>query len=212
MPDRLFSHISSKNHRKYYSFIIPYSSLIIHIKIHKFDFSIDFFHYRCYFYYCLYQREKERGIRATYSLPLNRRLEIRFVENNRDVDTYLYLRSRVNWKVLSREQAQKALDNSLYILTAYEGDTPVGMGRIVGDGAVICYVQDLIIVPDHQRNGTGSKILRRLTEYVDSLRLPNTEMMYALMCAKGREKFYDKHQFIARPTETLGPGMIRYLK
>ena len=35
--------------------------MIIHIKIHKFDFSIDFFYYRCYFSYGLYQKEKEEG-------------------------------------------------------------------------------------------------------------------------------------------------------
>lgn len=138
-------------------------------------------------------------------------MEIKFLENNRDIDTYLYLRSKVNWKVLSREQATKALENSLYILTAYDGDTPVGMGRIVGDGSVICYVQDLIIVPEHQGRGTGSAILSKLKDYVNSLRMPGTEMMLGLMCAKGRERFYDKHDFIARPTENLGPGMIMYL-
>ncbi len=137
---------------------------------------------------------------------------IRFEENNRNIDTYLYLRSKVKWKKLSEEQAQKALDNSLYIVTAFDDDVPVGMGRIVGDGAVICYVQDLIIVPDHQGHGTGSAILKKLTEFVDELRLPETEMMYALMCAKGRERFYKKHDFTARPTDTLGPGMIRYLR
>ena len=37
-------------------------------------------------------------------------------------------------------------------------------------------------------------------------------MMLDLMCAKGREKFYQKHGFIARPTDDLGPGMIQYLE
>lgn len=133
-------------------------------------------------------------------------------ENQLDVDTYLKLRASVNWKVLSREQAQKALDNSLYILCAYDGDRPVGMGRIVGDGAVICYVQDLVIRPDVQRRGVGGLILTKLKEYVDNLKFENTEMMLALMCAKGREDFYKKYGFIARPTDSLGPGMIQYLK
>ena len=66
---------------------------------------------------------------------------ITFKENELNVDTYLALRESVNWKKLSIEQAQKALDNSLYIICAYDGERPVGMGRIVGDGAVICYVQ-----------------------------------------------------------------------
>jgi len=134
-----------------------------------------------------------------------------FKENALDVDTYLALRKSVKWKVLSREQAVKALDNSLYTVCAYDFDRPVGMGRIVGDGAVICYVQDLVVHPDVQYMGIGGQLLSMLTAYVEGLRLEGTEMMLALMCAKGREEFYSKHDFIARPTNQLGPGMIQYI-
>lgn len=137
---------------------------------------------------------------------------IEFRENQITAKEYLHLRSQVNWKVLSLPQAQLALDNSLYVLGAYENDTLVGMGRIVGDGAVICYIQDLIVSPTFQSGGLGSALLTRLKAYVESLRLPNTEMMLDLMCAKGREAFYEKHGFLSRPTDTLGPGMIIYLK
>lgn len=137
---------------------------------------------------------------------------IKLVENNHDVDTYLSLRAAVSWKELSREQAAKALKNSLYILTAYEDDMPVGMGRIVGDGAVICYVQDLIVIPEKQKDGVGGTILRELKEYVKREGIPGTTMMFDLMCAKGREDFYKKHGFMARPTENLGPGMIQYME
>ena len=44
-----------------------------------------------------------------------------------------------------------------------------------------------------------------------SLTEEGTEMMLDLMCAKGREQFYSRHGFLARPTEHLGPGMIQYL-
>lgn len=127
------------------------------------------------------------------------------------VDEYLKLRERVGWKRLSREQAQTALDNSLKVTGAYLAGQPIGMGRIVGDGAVICYVQDLIIPPQAQGLGVGSIILEHLKTYVESLRLPGTEMMFDLMCAKGRESFYELHGFISRPTDKLGPGMIQYL-
>lgn len=128
------------------------------------------------------------------------------------VDTYLYLRSQVKWKALSRVQAQTALDNSLVIFVAYDGDKPVGMGRIVGDGAVISYIQDLIVIPGVQGRGIGSGLIKRLIDFVESIRIEGTEMMLCLMCAKGREGFYAKHGFIARPNDALGPGMIQYLK
>lgn len=137
---------------------------------------------------------------------------IEYKINEIDVSTYLSLRQQVNWKKLTREQAKKALDNSLYIVTAYDGDKAIGMGRIVGDGAVICYVQDLIVVPQAQGSGIGGKILEMLKKHVKDVTLEGTEMMLDLMCAKGREKFYEGHGFISRPTDKLGPGMIMYIK
>lgn len=136
---------------------------------------------------------------------------VELIENNQNVETYLELRRAVSWKELSKEQAQKALKNSLYILTAYEDGKAVGMGRIVGDGAVICYVQDLIVVPDKQRDGIGGIILEGLKNFVKQEGVPGTTMMFDLMCARGREPFYKKHGFLSRPTENLGPGMIQYL-
>lgn len=137
---------------------------------------------------------------------------IEIKENELTVDEYLAIRSQVNWKKLKKEQAIKALENSLYIISVYDNQELVGMGRVVGDGAVICYVQDLIVAPSCQGKGIGSIMLNKLTEFVDGLRQENSEMMFCLMCAKGRETFYESHGFIARPTDQLGPGMIQYLK
>ncbi|MCI5959401.1 MAG: GNAT family N-acetyltransferase, partial [Lachnospiraceae bacterium] len=71
--------------------------------------------------------------------------------------------------------------------------------------------QDLIVVPQVQTQGIGSQIIQKLMAYVESLREEGSTMMLCLMCAKGREPFYEKHGFLARPTDALGPGMIQYL-
>lgn len=127
------------------------------------------------------------------------------------VQDYLSIRAKVGWKALLEQQAQAALEHSIYVVGAYEDEKLIGMGRIVGDGAVICYIQDLIVIPEYQSQGVGSMVLESLLDYVKSLRTENSQMMLCLMCAKGRERFYEKHGFIARPTEDLGPGMIQYL-
>lgn len=133
-------------------------------------------------------------------------------ENAITMQEYLEIRAKVGWRELSEEQAQKAIENSLYIVGAYANEQLIGMGRIVGDGAVICYIQDLIVTPKSQKMGIGSMILDELVRYVEGLRMEGTQMMLCLMCAKGREAFYEKHDFIARPTRELGPGMIQYLR
>ena len=137
---------------------------------------------------------------------------IQLVEDKLDIDTYLNLRKAVNFRPYTRDQARRALDNSMYIITAFKDGKAVGMGRIVGDGAVICYVQDLIILPEVQGQGIGGMILETLKDFVMKIGFPGSTMMFCLMCAKGREEFYKKHGFIARPTDDLGPGMISYLQ
>lgn len=136
---------------------------------------------------------------------------LEFRENVLDKDTYLYLRKEVGWITLSDRQAGQALSNALYTVCAYLDGKPVGMGRVVGDGAVVCYVQDLVVIPAAQGMHIGSEILDMLRNFVESLVEPGTRMMMCLMCAKGREDFYIKHGFIARPTDNLGPGMICYI-
>ena len=137
---------------------------------------------------------------------------IEIVENKLDVETYLDIRASVHWKVLRKEQAEKALNNSLYTVMAVENRKTIGMGRIVGDGAVICYIQDFVVRPEYQGTSIGRKMMERLIAHVEELRMDQSEMMLCLMCAKGREQFYEKFGFIGRPTENLGPGMIQYLK
>lgn len=133
-------------------------------------------------------------------------------ESKITVQDYLKIRAEVGWRELLKSQAEKALDNSLLFVGAYDGERLVGIGRLVGDGAVICYVQDLIVIPEYQHKGVGTLVLSTLVQYVKGLREEGSYMMLCLMCAKGREAFYEKHGFIARPTTDLGPGMIQYIK
>ena len=137
---------------------------------------------------------------------------IEIKENTLDLNTYLSLRASVHWKLLTQEQAKKALLNSLYTITAINQGESVGMGRIVGDGAVICYIQDFIVKSEYQGQGIGKLMMEKLIQHVESFRTENSEIMLCLMCAKGREEFYEKFGFVGRPTDSLGPGMIQYLK
>ena len=137
---------------------------------------------------------------------------IELVEDRLDIDTYLELRQSVQFRELTRDQAKKGLSNSLYTLVAFKDGKAVGMGRIVGDGAIICYVQDLIIRPEVQGEGIGGLILETLKKFVIQEWYEGTTMMFDLMGAKGREEFYKKHGFIARPTKDLGPGMIQFIQ
>jgi len=50
--------------------------------------------------------------------------------------------------------------NSLLVLGAYDGEQLVGIIRCVGDGETIVFVQDLLVLPEYQRTGIGTKLLQ----------------------------------------------------
>ena len=78
----------------------------------------------------------------------------------------LGLYASVGWSNYTREpdMLRRAFSNSLYALAAFDNDKLVGLIRAVGDGASIIFIQDLLILPEYQRRGIGSRLLQILME------------------------------------------------
>ena len=53
---------------------------------------------------------------------------------------------------------------SLAVWGAFAGEKLVGVVRVVGDGATIVFVQDLVVAPSHQRRGIGSQLMSAVIE------------------------------------------------
>ena len=76
----------------------------------------------------------------------------------------LPLYNSVGWTNYTRDPAmlQRAYANSLLTLAAFDGDRLVGIVRAVGDGASVVFVQDLLVLPQYQRQGIGTALLREV--------------------------------------------------
>ena len=74
----------------------------------------------------------------------------------------LSLYESVGWVAYTREpQTLRAgFERSLFILAAYEEDRLVGLLRAVGDGQTVVLLQDILVRPDHQRQGVGTGLVR----------------------------------------------------
>lgn len=57
------------------------------------------------------------------------------------------------------ETLEKAIKNSLEVFTLWDGEILVGLARTVGDGATICYLQDILILNSYQGKGLGNRLL-----------------------------------------------------
>lgn len=56
---------------------------------------------------------------------------------------------------------QKALEHSLLVLAAFDGDRLVGLLRAVGDGHSIVFIQDILVLPTYQRQGIARHLWSR---------------------------------------------------
>ena len=102
---------------------------------------------------------------------------------------------------LSPQELSSALFNSWYTVSAYDDERLVGFGRVVSDGGLHAMIYDLIIDPGYQERGIGSQVLERLVERCLEANIRDIQ----LFCARGKEEFYRKRGFIARPSDA--PGM-----
>jgi ribosomal protein S18 acetylase RimI-like enzyme len=124
------------------------------------------------------------------------------------VSEYNGLRQLAGWPTFNPALAEKGLSNSLFsVCIIDQRNSLLGVGRVIGDGALYFHIQDVIVHPNYQRSGIGKIIMNELLEYIDGVGGENTSI--GLMCSKGREQFYVDFGFIARPNEKYGSGMIK---
>ena len=58
----------------------------------------------------------------------------------------------------------EAVKASLWQSAVYDEEKLVAYIRLVGDGHSVIFVQDLLVRPDHQRQGIGKKLLEKALE------------------------------------------------
>ncbi|MDC7224535.1 MAG: GNAT family N-acetyltransferase [Spirochaetales bacterium] len=132
-------------------------------------------------------------------------MEVEYIERLPTAEEYIFLRQSVGWGSYEKNVLEESLPRSLYGVCCFRGDEIIGMGRVVGDLGLCFYVQDIIVVPPHQKEGYGTNIMNHIMNFISAHRCENS--VVALMAAKGKEPFYGKFGFENRPSEKFGNGM-----
>ena len=112
----------------------------------------------------------------------------RIFDESPTIDEYSRLIASVEWKPRDVEAVEIALRSSCFDVTARVGEEAVGMGRIVGDGALHFFLCDVVVDPRFQKRGIGRAIVQRLDEWVRARPYPNT--LVSLTARLGTEKLY----------------------
>ena len=120
---------------------------------------------------------------------------------------YNDMRSAAGWPIYGVDAAERGLANSLYTISVRDDEELIAFGRVVGDGAITYYIQDVIVLPGRRGEGHARTVMEHLMRYIRSTAAPHA--VVGLMSAKGVEGLYEKFGFVSRPTgDHMGAGMI----
>lgn len=119
-------------------------------------------------------------------------------------DEFLEMVKSVGWKTYSKEQVQKALKNTMYMVKASVNDTIVGIGRVVGDDSIVCILTDICVKPEFQGHGIGLKIVSELKRLIEENVSDGEKMQIELTPTFGTENFYKSAGFKYNPEKITG--------
>ncbi|AUJ71625.1 MULTISPECIES: GNAT family N-acetyltransferase [Pseudoalteromonas] len=136
-------------------------------------------------------------------------LDVKIQHNAPKVKEFIDLRCIVGWEKQDTKTASKALANTLFHVVARLDSKLIGMGRVIGDGAMFYYIQDVIVDPKYQSMGVGNLLMEKIEVYLSEN--ANAGATVGLFSANGKETFYKKYGYLERDGSQLGFGMCKFL-
>jgi len=119
-------------------------------------------------------------------------------------DEFLEMVEAVGWKTYTKEQVDKALENTMYMVRATVDGKLAGIGRVVGDYSIVCMLSDICVKPEFQGMGIGLKITNELKRLIEVNVKDGEKMQIELTPTAGKEGFYEKAGFKYKPDKITG--------
>lgn len=122
-------------------------------------------------------------------------------EKNIDSEKLMNLYQNVGWSAYTEDLdlLKNAIIKSLDVITAWDDDELVGLIRTIGDGLTILYIQDILVLKEHQKKGIGSILLKEVLDKYKHVR----QKVLLTEEAKSVRHFYEKNGFDSCDKGTL---------
>jgi len=86
-----------------------------------------------------------------------------------DVDDFARIRQNINWNTIPRNLIEKAIKGSMFNISVFDNDLCIGVGRIVGDGALKGMLTDIMVHKEYQNKGVGKLIVTSLIKELEEM-------------------------------------------
>lgn len=101
----------------------------------------------------------------------------------------VYVSSGINRPVNDPERITKMYEKSNLVVTAWNGDELVGISRALTDFCYCCYLSDLAVKKEYQKQGIGKQLIALTKEIIGE------QTMLLLLSAPSAMEYYPKTGF-----------------
>jgi GNAT superfamily N-acetyltransferase len=121
---------------------------------------------------------------------------------------YNELRELVGWGALDPDAVARALPRSVFGVTARFKGEVIAFARVIGDGELCFYIQEVVVHPDHQKQGIATTFMEYIIEFLK--KNAHKRSYIGVFTGKGLEGFYRRYGFWERPNDVMGAGMMQF--
>ena len=122
-------------------------------------------------------------------------------------ETYCHLRVASGLSPKSAEAAARGLPNTLFGVQILHEGRPVGMGRVIGDGGTAFQVVDIAVLPEHQGQGLGKRLMAEIAAWLHE-HVPESGYV-SLLADVPADALYAHFGFVHTAPRTVGMAWKR---
>jgi len=153
-----------------------------------------------------YLRFGQRGSDRSATAGREPASTVAIVERLPNLDEYQGLIQAVGWaRIVPTDTAGEALANARFGVVAVDGDRVVGAGLVLGDGATLAYLKDIMVLPEWQGRRIGSRIVQALLDIIR--RTAPGGMLVTLFTGQNLAEFYEQFGFCGPETALYGMSL-----
>ena len=126
-------------------------------------------------------------------------------------EEYMDLRKKAGWVQFPLEEAKNCVENAYMVLCVRDEGKAIGVVRLLWDRGYVAFLSDLVVDPAYQGQGIGRKLLETVIQRIKDEMKPGYKVKLTLNSSVGKEPFYEKFGFRARPNEDAGAAMDQWI-
>ena len=91
------------------------------------------------------------------------------VKKEIEVKDFVRIREELKWNSIPANLVEKAINGSMINISIFDNNTCIGIGRIVGDGALKGMLTDIMVSPNYQKKGVGKLVVTSLIKELENM-------------------------------------------